>query len=158
MGFKVAVVGATGNVGREMLSILAEREFPADDVFAIASSQSIGKQVSFGEDDVLDVQALDNFDFKGVDIVLSSPGAKVSAEFAPRAAKAGAVVIAKRHLTADRARRRERDDLVARELALGQGCQHLAPDIAGRAHDRYLEAHESTPSGSRIADRYGVSV
>ncbi|HEY1794770.1 MAG TPA: aspartate-semialdehyde dehydrogenase [Stellaceae bacterium] len=93
MGFKVAVVGATGNVGREMLSILAERDFPADEVIALASSQSIGKQVSFGEDDVLDVQALDNFDFKGVDIVLSSPGGKVSAQFAPRAAKAGAVVI-----------------------------------------------------------------
>jgi aspartate-semialdehyde dehydrogenase len=93
MGFKVAVVGATGNVGREMLSILAEREFPADEMIALASSQSIGKQVSFGEDDVLDVQALDNFDFRGVDIVLSSPGAKVSAQFAPRAAKAGAVVI-----------------------------------------------------------------
>jgi aspartate-semialdehyde dehydrogenase len=93
MGFKVAVVGATGNVGREMLSILAEREFPADEVVALASSQSIGKQVSFGEDDVLDVQALDTFDFRGVDIVLSSPGSKVSAQFAPRAAKAGAVVI-----------------------------------------------------------------
>ncbi len=93
MGFKVAVVGATGNVGREMLSVLAEREFPADDVVALASSQSIGKQVSFGEDDVLDVQALDNFDFRGTDIVLSSPGSKVSAGFAPRAAKAGAVVI-----------------------------------------------------------------
>ncbi len=76
-----------------MLSILAEREFPADEVIALASSQSIGKQVSFGEDDVLDVQALDTFDFRGVDIVLSSPGAKVSAVFAPRAAKAGAIVI-----------------------------------------------------------------
>jgi aspartate-semialdehyde dehydrogenase len=93
MGFKVAVVGATGNVGREMLSVLAERRFPADDVFALASSQSIGKQVSFGDDDVLDVQALDSFDFRGIDIVLSSPGSKVSAAFAPRAAKQGAVVI-----------------------------------------------------------------
>ena len=71
MGFKVAVVGATGNVGREMLSILAEREFPVDDMSALASTRSIGMQVSFGEDDVLDVQALDTFDFKGVDIVLS---------------------------------------------------------------------------------------
>jgi aspartate-semialdehyde dehydrogenase len=93
MGFKVAVVGATGNVGREILTTLAEREFPADDVVAIASSASVGKQVSFGEDDVLDVQALDSFNFKGIDIVLSSPGAKVSDKFAPRAAKAGAVVI-----------------------------------------------------------------
>ena len=93
MGFKVAVVGATGNVGREMLQTLAEREFPCDEVVAIASSRSIGRQVSFGEDDVLDVQDLEHFDFRGVDIVLSSPGAKVSAAFAPRAAKAGAVVI-----------------------------------------------------------------
>jgi aspartate-semialdehyde dehydrogenase len=93
MGFKVAVVGATGNVGREMLQTLAEREFPCDEVIALASSRSIGRQVSFGDDDVLDVQVLDNFDFKGIDIVLSSPGAKVSAAFAPRAAKAGAVVI-----------------------------------------------------------------
>jgi aspartate-semialdehyde dehydrogenase len=93
MGFKVAVVGATGNVGREMLTTLAEREFPADDVVALASSASVGRQVSFGEDDILDVQALDAFDFKGIDIVLSSPGAKVSGVFAPRAAKAGAVVI-----------------------------------------------------------------
>jgi aspartate-semialdehyde dehydrogenase len=72
---------------------LAERNFPADDVIALASSASVGKEVSFGEDDILRVQALDTFDFKGVDIVLSSPGAKVSDVFAPRAAKAGAVVI-----------------------------------------------------------------
>src|SRR5581483_6180225 len=83
MGFRVAVVGATGNVGREMLSILAERDFPCDEVAAIASSASVGKEVSFGDDDVLKVQALDNFDFRGWDIVLSSP----------RAAKAGAIVI-----------------------------------------------------------------
>ena len=93
MGFKVAVVGATGNVGREILTTLVEREFPADDVVALASSASAGREVSFGEDDVLRVQALDSFDFRGTDIVLSSPGSKVSAVFAPRAAKAGAVVI-----------------------------------------------------------------
>jgi len=93
MGFKVAVVGATGNVGREILTTLAERNFPADDVVALASSQSVGREVSFGEDDILTVQALDAFDFKGIDIVLSSPGSKVSAVFAPRAAKAGAIVI-----------------------------------------------------------------
>src|SRR5215468_3850922 len=93
MGFRVAVVGATGNVGREILTTLAERDFPADDVVALASSRSIGREVSFGEDDVLKVHGLDTFDFRGIDIVLSSPGAKVSAEFAPRAAKAGAVVI-----------------------------------------------------------------
>src|SRR5215208_8228725 len=93
MGFRVAVVGATGNVGREMLTTLAERNFPADEIVALASSASIGKEVSYGEDDVLTVQALDSFDFTGTDIVLSSPGGKVSAAFAPRAAKAGDVVI-----------------------------------------------------------------
>src|SRR5438105_12441652 len=93
MGFRVAVVGATGNVGREMLSILAERDFPADEVVALASSRSIGKEVSYGEDDILKVQDLETFDFRGIDIVLSSPGAKVSAVHAPRAAKAGAAVI-----------------------------------------------------------------
>jgi aspartate-semialdehyde dehydrogenase len=93
MGFNVAVVGATGNVGREMLTVLAERNFPADEVVALASSRSVGREVSFGEDDILKIEALDTFDFRGIDIVLSSPGAKVSGEFAPRAAKAGAVVI-----------------------------------------------------------------
>ncbi|WP_225770649.1 aspartate-semialdehyde dehydrogenase [Inquilinus sp. Marseille-Q2685] len=93
MGYRVAVIGATGNVGREMLSILAEREFPVDEVVALASERSVGRQVSFGEDDVLDVQDLAKFDFKGIDIVLSSPGAKVSAVHGPRAARAGAVVI-----------------------------------------------------------------
>jgi aspartate-semialdehyde dehydrogenase len=93
MGFNVAVVGATGNVGRELLSVLAERDFPADKVVALASSRSVGREVSFGEDDILKVEALDTFDFRGIDIVLSSPGSKVSAVFAPRATKAGAVVI-----------------------------------------------------------------
>ena len=93
MGFKVAVVGATGNVGREILTTLAERDFPADEVVALASSRSIGAEVSWGENDILKVRALDTFDFRGTDIVLSSPGSKISAGFAPRAAKAGAVVI-----------------------------------------------------------------
>src|SRR5215471_13081216 len=93
MGYRVAVVGATGNVGRELLTTLAEREFPADDVVALASSRSIGREVSFGEDDTLRVEGLDTYNFRGIDIVLSSPGARVSAESAPRAAKAGAVVI-----------------------------------------------------------------
>ena len=93
MGYKVAVVGATGNVGRELLNTLWERQFPADEVVALASSRSAGSKVSFGEDEELKVQNLAGFDFKGIDIVLSSPGAKVSAEHAPRAAKAGAVVI-----------------------------------------------------------------
>jgi len=93
MGLKVAVVGATGNVGREMLGVLAEREFPVSEVHAVASERSAGAEVSFGEDEILKVQDLDGYDFKGVDIALFSPGAKVSALHAPRAAKAGAVVI-----------------------------------------------------------------
>ncbi|WP_114394985.1 aspartate-semialdehyde dehydrogenase [Oleisolibacter albus] len=93
MGYKVAVVGATGNVGREMLQTLAEREFPVSEVVALASERSIGTEVSFGEDDVLKVQDLSTFDFAGTDFVLSSPGAKVSAQFAPRAAATGACVI-----------------------------------------------------------------
>ncbi|MFO1128207.1 MAG: aspartate-semialdehyde dehydrogenase [Rhodospirillales bacterium] len=93
MGYRVAVVGATGNVGREMLQILADREFPVDEVVALASARSVHKEVSFGEDDVLRVKDLATFDFRGTDIVLSSPGAKVSAEFSPKAAAAGAYVI-----------------------------------------------------------------
>ena len=93
MGYKVAVAGATGNVGREVLAILAERKFPADEVIALASERSVGAEVSFGEDDVLDVRDLATFDFAGTDIVFSSPGAKVSAKHTPRAAAAGAVVI-----------------------------------------------------------------
>jgi aspartate-semialdehyde dehydrogenase len=93
MGYKVAVVGATGAVGREILTTLSEREFPADDVVALASERSVGSRVSFGENEELEVQDLSRFDFKGSEIVLSSPGATVSAEHSPRAAKAGAVVI-----------------------------------------------------------------
>ncbi|MEQ9491796.1 MAG: aspartate-semialdehyde dehydrogenase [Alphaproteobacteria bacterium] len=93
MGYSVAVVGASGNVGREVLSIMAERNFPASKVVALASSRSIGKEVSYGEDKTLKCQDLANFDFTGTDIVLSSPGASVSAEYSPKAAKAGAVVI-----------------------------------------------------------------
>ena len=93
MSYRVAVVGATGNVGREMLNILAERQFPVKDVIPLASDRSAGSEISFGEDDVLKVQALDKFNFKGVDIVLSSVGAKISADFAPKAAAAGAIII-----------------------------------------------------------------
>ena len=91
--FKVAVVGATGAVGREILQILAERKFPISEVIALASGRSAGGQVSFGEDTVLTIDDLATFDFKGVDICLSSAGDKISAEFAPRAAKAGCIVI-----------------------------------------------------------------
>jgi aspartate-semialdehyde dehydrogenase len=93
MGYRVAVVGATGNVGREMLATLAQREFPVDEVAAVASQRSAGAEVSFGEDEVLKVKSLDSFDFTGWDIALFSPGAKVSAVHAPRAAAAGCVVI-----------------------------------------------------------------
>lgn len=90
---KVAVVGATGNVGREMLSILAERSFPADEVIALASPRSVGKEVSYGEDDVLKVQNLETFDFHGVDIALMSAGASVSAKYAPKIGQAGCIVV-----------------------------------------------------------------
>jgi len=93
MGYTVAVLGATGNVGRELLNILAEREFPVEEVIALASSRSVGREISFGEDEVLKVEDVDGFDFTGVDIVLSSPGAKVAAKYAPIAVEAGAVVI-----------------------------------------------------------------
>ena len=93
MGYKIAVIGATGNVGREMLRILDERKFPADDVVALASARSVGKEVSFGDKKILKVQDLAKFDFTGTHIALSSPGAKVSAEHSPRAAAAGAVVV-----------------------------------------------------------------
>ena len=93
MGYRVAVVGATGNVGNEMLQILAERKFPVDEVVALASERSVGKEVSFGEDRTLKAQDLAGFDFRGFDIGLFSPGAKVSAVHAPKAAAAGCVVI-----------------------------------------------------------------
>jgi aspartate-semialdehyde dehydrogenase len=92
MGYKVAVVGATGNVGREMLEILAERQFPADEVVAIASRRSHGVDVSFG-DKTLKVKAIDNYDFSDVDICLMSAGGTVSKEWSPKIAAAGAVVI-----------------------------------------------------------------
>ena len=93
MGYKVAVIGATGNVGREMLATLAAREFPASEVVALASSRSVGREVSYGETKLLKVQDLDTYDFAGTDIALSSPGAKVSAKYSPRAAAAGCVVV-----------------------------------------------------------------
>jgi aspartate-semialdehyde dehydrogenase len=93
MGYKVAVVGATGAVGQEMLKTLHERKFPADEVVALASVDSIGREVSYGEDQTLKVQALEHFDFAGTHIGLFSPGAKISAVHAPRAAAAGCVVI-----------------------------------------------------------------
>ncbi len=92
MGYKVAVVGATGNVGREMMTVLAERKFPADEVFAIASRRSLGVEVSFG-DKILKCQDLENFDFTRVDICLMSAGSGPAKEWAPRIAATGCVVI-----------------------------------------------------------------
>jgi aspartate-semialdehyde dehydrogenase len=92
MGYKVAVVGATGNVGREMLGILAERAFPADEVVALASRRSQGVEVSCG-DQTLKVRALEHQDFSDIDICLMSAGSAVSKEWSPRIAAAGAVVI-----------------------------------------------------------------
>ena len=93
MGYRVAVVGATGAVGREMLKTLAERQFPVDEVAALASGRSTGQEVSFGEKTGAQVRNLETFDFRGWDIGLFSPGAAVSAVHAPRAAAAGCVVI-----------------------------------------------------------------
>lgn len=92
MSWKVAVVGATGNVGREMLNILSEREFPASEVVALASRKSVGKEVSYG-DRTLKCKALENFDFAGTDIVLMSAGSVVSAEWSPKIGAKGPVVI-----------------------------------------------------------------
>lgn len=92
MGYKVAVVGATGNVGREMLNILAERQFPVDEIAALASRRSLGTEVSFG-DKTLTTQDLDTFDFTGWDMALFAVGSEATKEYAPKAAAAGCVVI-----------------------------------------------------------------
>src|SRR5919112_194704 len=92
MGYKVAVVGATGNVGREMLNILDERKFPADEVVVLASRRSVGVEVSYG-DRTLKVKALEHYDFSDVDICLMSAGGSVSKEWSPKIGAAGVVVI-----------------------------------------------------------------
>ncbi|PQA88578.1 aspartate-semialdehyde dehydrogenase [Hyphococcus luteus] len=92
MEVNVAVVGATGNVGQEMLAILEERLFPAKEVFALASRQSVGREVSYGER-TLKCQDLEQFDFSKVDIALFAAGGAVAKEWAPKAAAAGAIVI-----------------------------------------------------------------
>ncbi|HHI82248.1 MAG TPA: aspartate-semialdehyde dehydrogenase [Rhizobiales bacterium] len=92
MGYRVAVVGATGNVGREMMNILAEREFPADKVHAIASRRSIGREVSFG-DSILRCEDLEQFDFSTVDFCLMSAGGDISRKWSPKIGAAGAIVI-----------------------------------------------------------------
>ncbi|MXV45001.1 aspartate-semialdehyde dehydrogenase [Saccharibacter sp. 17.LH.SD] len=93
MGYKVAVVGATGAVGRELLRILDERQFPVDAIAALASGRSVGREVSFGDKKVLKIQNLETFDFTGWDLALFSPGAAVSAVYAPKAAAQGCIVV-----------------------------------------------------------------
>lgn len=93
MGYNVAVVGATGAVGREMIKTLAEREFPADKVFALASKNSVGKEISYGEDDILTVQSVEGFDFANADIALFSAGSDLAKNLGPKAGAAGCVVI-----------------------------------------------------------------
>jgi aspartate-semialdehyde dehydrogenase len=92
MGYKVAVIGATGNVGREMMKVLAERKFPADEVWALASRRSIGTEVSYGER-TLKCQDLETFDFSRADFCLMSAGSAVSKEWSPRIAAKGCIVI-----------------------------------------------------------------
>src|SRR5665213_420375 len=92
MAYKIAVIGATGNVGREMLSTLIQRQFPCREVVALASSRSIGTEVSFG-DGVLKVKALEYYDFKGTDIALMSAGGDIAREWAPKIAGQGCLVI-----------------------------------------------------------------
>ncbi len=94
MGYRVVVVGATGNVGREMLNVLAEREFPIDEVAAVASSRSTGDEIEFGETGkMLKVRNIEHFDFAGWDIALFSAGSEVAKTYAPKAAAAGCVAI-----------------------------------------------------------------
>ncbi|MBY6135892.1 aspartate-semialdehyde dehydrogenase [Leisingera sp. XS_AS12] len=92
MGYRIVVVGATGNVGREMLNILAERQFPVDEIAVLASRRSLGTEVSFG-DKTLTTQDLDTFDFTGWDMALFAVGSAATKDYAPKAAAAGCVVI-----------------------------------------------------------------
>ncbi len=92
MGFRIAIVGATGNVGREMLEILSERNFPVDEVIPLASSRSVGREVSFG-DKMLKVRNLENYDFTGTDLCLMSAGGSVSQKWSPKIGQQGCVVI-----------------------------------------------------------------
>ena len=92
MGYNIVVVGATGNVGREMLNILAERQFPVDKIAVLASRRSLGTEVSFG-DDTLKTKDLDTFDFSGWDMALFAIGSDATKKYAPKAAAAGCVVI-----------------------------------------------------------------
>ena len=141
MGFKVAVVGATGNVGREMLNILDERLFPADEVIALASRKSIGVEVSFG-DKTLKCKALENYDFSDVDLCLMTAGGAVSKEWSPKIGAQGAVVIDNSSAwrmdprrAADRAGGERR-----RDRRLPQEEHHRQSELLDRAARRRAEA------------------
>ena len=90
--YNIAIVGATGAVGSEIIQILEQREFPVDNLYLLASSKSKGKKIEFKEKEVI-VEDLENFDFSKTHIGLFSPGGKISAQYAPKAAKAGCIVI-----------------------------------------------------------------
>lgn len=96
--YNLAVVGASGNTGRETLNILAERNFPINRIYAIASRESVGMKISFGEDKTVTAQSLDDFDFSKVDIVFGCAGSAISKQFVPKAVAAGAIVIDKTSL------------------------------------------------------------
>ena len=121
MGYRVAIVGATGNVGREMLNVLADREFPADEVYAVASRRSLGVEVSYG-DKTLKCQDLEQFNFKGIDFVLMSAGGTVSTEWSPKIARQGPIVIDN-----SSAWRYDQDvPLVVPEVNAGALAEHMA--------------------------------
>ena len=124
LGLKIAVVGATGAVGRQVLQILAERDFPAHEVVALASDQSKGKQVSYGEDRVLDVQPLSAYSFKGTHIAFFAAGGKISQQYAPLAVQAGAYVIGFGGVV-DRAIVRESADFYSTESSLEFVLSHI---------------------------------
>ncbi len=96
--FNIAVIGGTGNVGREILSILAERSFPVKEIFAVASSSSLGKEVSFGEKEILKIVTIDSLDFSKIDFAFFAAGSEVSKKYAKKAADAGCIVIDKSSL------------------------------------------------------------
>ena len=158
-GYKVAVAGATGNVGREMLAILAERRFPVSEVVALASTRSIGKEVSFG-DRTLKCKALDHYDFSDTDICLMSAGGAVSKEVSPRIGAKGCVVIdnssAWRHGPGRAARRAGGQR--RRGQGLRQQVHHRQPELLDHPDGRGAEAaarprRRSSGSWSRPTSR-----
>ena len=141
MGFKVAVVGATGNVGREMLNILEERGFPADEVVALASRRSQGTEVSYG-DRTLKVRTLDQYDFSDTDICIMSAGGEVSKQWSPKIGKQGCVVIdnsSRVPLRPGRAADRAGGES-GRDLAVYPQEHHRQPELLDGAAGRGAEA------------------